>query len=204
MALKLLAAAITLAATPALSQPIGDVTWYFQLSGDAADGIIDLDAGETTARIELWADLNPDVNGIDVIGYADSQFELLASGISRAGSAWAEVSDPFYWQPWYYFDEDNSLRDIGTFQLPPAFNPEFESSDPVFVLELEWSSDGLTTGQVIYQTANRQNMDVYYSRLGGSQPWNPIETQVSWIVIPAPGALGLFAFAGLATSRKRR
>ena len=213
MTLKISIATLIFAASPALSQPIGDVTWYFELSGDAADGVIDLAAGESTAHLKLWADFNPDVNGRDVFGYAFSVFDVIGDGISRDGTIVARdpegdgspgVNEHFDDQSSSYtLDENNSFIRIDTFQLPAAFGI-FDSSDPVWMLEFDWVSDGWTTGTVSYETTNRQSMEVYFSALGGSQHWNPIETQASWIVIPSPNTLGLLSLAGFTATRRRR
>ena len=208
-----IAITIALLASAATAQPVGDVTWYFELTGDAADGVIDLAAGESTAHLKLWADLNPDVNGQDVIGYALSNFDVVADGISGDGTIVA--NDPSgngnpglnelltLQSEEYTLSTNNSFIGIQTFQLPAAFNIDHDWSDPILVLEFDWVSDRWTTGTVSYETTNRQSMHVYFSPLGGSQPWNPIETQVSWIVIPAPATLGLFALAGATTLRRR-
>lgn len=207
-------AAVAGLAVAASAQPVGDVTFSFVLGGDAADGVIDLNVAETTATVQLWADLNPDVNGNDVLGWGGSIFDLIGGGISAGGTVVAadidgdgsagvnEKLDDLSVD--YTMDANNSFFAIETFQLPLAFNGNFEASDPVLVMEFDWISDGATLGMVDYSTANRLNMDIYFSALGGTIGWNALESQTRFSVVPAPASLALIGLGGLVTARRRR
>ena len=207
-------AAVAGLAVAANAQPQGTVTFSFVLGGDAGDGVIDLGAGESTASIQLWADLDPSVNGQDVLGWGGSIFDLRGGGISGAGTIVAadpegdgspgvnEKLDDL--SATYTLDASNSFILIETFQLPVAFNGNFEASDPVLIMEFDWVSDGVTLGNVSYDTANRVNMDIYFSALGGTLPWSAIESQTGFSVVPAPASLALLGLAGFAATRRRR
>ena len=197
------------------AQPTGTVTFSFVVSGDAADGVIDLGAGESTATIQLWADLDPDVNGNDILGWGGSIFDLLGGGISGGGTIVAadpegdgnpgvnEKLDDLSFDG-YTLDANNSFILIETFQLPLAFNGNFEDSDPVLIIEFDWVSDGATLGDVTYGSANRINMDIYFSALGGTLGWASVEAETGFEVIPAPASLALLGLAGFAATRRRR
>lgn len=200
----------------AVSQPIGEVCFFWELLGDASDGVIDLDAGEDTAKLRLWADMRPDVNGVDVMGYAGSIFDMLGSGISGAGELF--MTDPEGdgsaginerlddLSVDYTIDPNtNSFLRVETYQLPPAFNPNFDANDPIFIAEFDWISDG-TLGTVTYEVANWvDDASVYFSALGGSQVWDVSCSEgVRFDVVPSPSTLALLGMGMMAMARHRR
>lgn len=207
---------VLIAASATCAQPIGDVIWSLQIGGDAGDAVLNWAAGETTASFELWADIAPDVNGVDIIGYAGSIFDLMASGGSAFGTIVAQdphgdgspgVNEALDDQSaTYILDENNSFLAIETFQLPPAFNGNFDPSDPILVMSFDWVWDPSfpVVTEIFYETTNRINMDVYQSAIGGSAAWEAIETRAGFLLIPAPASLAIFAFAGGIATRRRR
>lgn len=184
-------------AVAANAQPVGDVTFTMNQSANAiAEG--------GSVDVEIWADMSPDVNGDDVLGYAGSIFDLLNTGGAGLGGITAfEIAPLLAAQSPDPIIGDDDVTGIETFQLPPAFNGDFDASDPILVATFTWTSTG-GFGDVGYTQGNRQNMDVYFTALGGSQAWDAIDGVGAWTVVPAPSTLALLGLGGFAATRRRR
>lgn len=193
---KLCTATLILAASPALAQPVGDVTWT----------MIAEPGGGPTFSINVWADLDPDVNGSDVIGFAGSIFDI--TGNTQAHE-YGQITD-FQISPDLSRQSQDptldgaSILGIETFQIPPAFNGDFDASDPILVFSFDWTWDGRGfQDRVEFMTTNRINMDVYFSNLGGSQPWTA--TEGGWaFAVPTPSSAAVLALSGILTCTRSR
>ncbi len=186
-------------AVAANAQPTGDVTFTMNQSANV------IAEGESVA-VEIWADMSPDVNGDDILGYAGSIFDLLNTGGAGLGGITLFEIAPFLRAqspPPNWNVGDDNVGNIETFQLPPGFNPDFDASDPILVATFTWTSTG-GFGDVDYTQGNRLNMDVYFTPLGGSQAWNAIDAVGHWTVVPAPSTLALLGLGGFAATRRRR
>lgn len=178
------------------AQPVGDISWAFELGGDAQDGIIDLSAGESTAHVQLLCAFSPGPDPPDIEGFANAFLDLVGGGVSASASLLNHRINPYLdiGAP-YTIDGSNSFRSVFASQDSPLFNPEFDDSDPIWVFEFDWVSDG-TLGDVGYETVSLSPI-VIHPIFGGAS-WNETPGWTGWTVIPSPAtvtALGLFVAA---------
>ncbi|MCC7387458.1 MAG: hypothetical protein IT431_01690 [Phycisphaerales bacterium] len=181
------------AAAAALEQGTMTFFWTTDDTGDR-DGVIE--PGED-AVFTLWAGIDPS----PPVGFAGSIFDIAGDAEYQAGTlrSYTKLID----SGWDQAGDDNSIRGIECFQLPPLFNPDFVADNPIAIYRIEWRPDGYTPGSVGFWSENHQNADVYTDELGSSEGYDIVIEPGSMRIVPAPGG-GLLLALGCAGWRRRR
>jgi hypothetical protein len=109
-----------------------------------------------------------------------------------------ELSDDGDLQP------NNDILGIESFQLPPAFNPDFDASNPVDIYAITWTPNDYSPRLVEVGDRNHLNSDVYTDNFGTSVSYDLVEGTARFQVIPAPASAALIGLASLAAGRRRR
>lgn len=169
----------------------GAITYSWTVS-DTGNGDGVLEPGEH-ALLTLWALMDP-----GAVGFAGSIFEIAgdneewqAGSIVRYDNRLDQLSDDGNLQ------DDDAITNIEAFQLPPAFNPDFEASNPIALYELEWAPYRYGWYHIEFWTQNHLNNDVYVDDFGTSVSYQGIPAHGVMALIPAPGAAPALLAAGL-------
>ena len=155
-----------------------------------------LQPGET-----LVATLAAGMDPTPPVGYAGSIFDIAGDAQYEAGTlrSYSNLID----SGWDQAGDDNSIRGIECFQLPPFFNPDFVADNPVAIYRIEWRPDGYTPGSVGFWSENHQIAEVYTDELGSSKGYGIVIEPGSMRIVPAPGG-GLLLGLGWLGWRRRR
>jgi hypothetical protein len=177
------------AASPALAQ--GTMTYSWDVNGTGSDTAV-LMPGES-ARLILYATWDP---YDDITGFAGTIYDILGVEGWTTGEV-VSFSRNFQYLPIHEPpDENNNWHFIEAFQLPPAFNPDFDAGRPVWLFDITWQPDNYTPRTVRVTDANHLNNDLYTDDFGTSVSYDQAPSDGATIhVIPAPATATLLALA---------
>jgi hypothetical protein len=171
------------------------MTYFWTVTTD--DGDTDVQPGET-AYLSLWAHMEPEETG-----FAGSIYDILGIRDWDTG----EVV-----QHWNHLQDipnngilqaNNDILNIETFQLPEAFNPTFDSNNPVELFTIWWATDDYVPREIEVGDADHLNNDVYTDEFGTSVSYKGVPGVARFTVnIPAPGALALLGLAAVRRARR--
>ncbi|HZW11328.1 MAG TPA: hypothetical protein VFF69_15600 [Phycisphaerales bacterium] len=187
------AAAAIAAAGAACGQTI---TYFWTVTTDNGD--TDIGPGEDSAYLSLWAHMAPEATGIagsiyDIRGIENWDTGEITS-YSHLLSAFGEVS----------IQSNNDIVFIESFQLPPAFNRNFDASNPVELFRITWTASDFSARTVELGDANHLNNDVYTDEFGSSVPYEGVPGVAEFtIAIPGPGGLLLLGLGALGRRVRR-
>ena len=172
----------------------GTMTFYWDINDTGSDFF--LYSGEAVINFKLYASMDP-----EQVGFAGSIYEIL--GGDEFGSAGVVT---LYDNKLDSLTDDgelqgnNDILDIESFQLPPFFNPDFDSSNPILLYEINWEVADFFMIATL-SSANYLNSAVYTDDLGSSEQYDAITTTAT-VLIPAPASV--LPFVGLLAWRRRR
>lgn len=136
----------------------GTVCWYWTVSDTGnGDGVID--CGES-ALLTLWALANPANTG-----FADAIYDITGDGEWDKGTldSWDNYLDALTGegnpQP------NNDIWAIQSYQLPQAFNPDFDPSNPIAVYHIQWTPNSYV-GQTVTITNGAPDAFIYTDQFG--------------------------------------
>jgi hypothetical protein len=184
---------VPLAAAATLGQ--GTMTFFWTTDDDGNhDGV--LQPGET-----LVATLAAGMDPTPPVGYAGSIFDIAGDAEYQSGTlrSYSNLID----SGWDSAGDDNSIRGIECFQLPPFFNPDFVAGNPVAIYRIEWRPDEYAPGSVGFWSENHQNAEVYTDEFGSSEAYEVVIEPGSMRIVPGPGGCLLLALGGAAWRRRR-
>ncbi|MFG0259340.1 MAG: hypothetical protein ACF8LK_03225, partial [Phycisphaerales bacterium JB041] len=154
-------------------------------------------SGESTLNFKLFAVMDP-----EQIGFAGSIFDIrgghefaTAGVIARRENLLGELTDDGNLQG------NNDILDIQAFQLPPLFNGNFISDNPILIYEFDWEVTDFFT-IISVATANHLSSDVYVTSSGQSVEYDSMPTTAR-VFVPA-SATGLLGLTGMAFAARRR
>ncbi|HZW08755.1 MAG TPA: PEP-CTERM sorting domain-containing protein [Phycisphaerales bacterium] len=181
-------------AAAASAQGVMTISWTMSDTGNG-DGI--LEAGETGVAT-LWALMEPGATG-----FAGSIYDLNGD---------ARYADGTHTFDNYLDDLTNDGTDQGnghvtgieSFQLPAAFNPNFDGSNPIALGQLTYTPNSYAAGVATFSTENHLNFDVYTDDFGTSVSYTGVVTPGAFTIIPAPASMALLGLGGLVAGRRRR
>jgi hypothetical protein len=168
--------------------------WTVSDTGNG-DGVV---APGEFALLTLWAHMDPRATGFagsiyDIAGDASWQqgtVEGYHHRLSDFGDVWIEP--------------DNSIRLIESFQLPLAFNPNFDASNPIELFSLWWSPAAYEPDVIEVGDLNHLNHDVYTDDFGTSVAYQGVPGVAHFRVVPAPATATVPAAAAWAAAFVRR
>ncbi|HZW09350.1 MAG TPA: hypothetical protein VFF69_05545 [Phycisphaerales bacterium] len=188
-------ATLTTAAGAGLAQ--GTLTYFWDVNGTGSNTAT-IGPGETVSLRLLAAWDGPGS------GFAGSIYDILGienwdtGTVTRYDNLLDELTGDGNLQP------NNDILGIESFQLPPAFNPNFDRSNPIAIYEIDWTPDDYTARTVRLTDANHLNDTIYTDDFGTSIEFDRNPSEGATIhIIPAPGVLA-FAPIGLLACRRRR
>ncbi|MDQ7014257.1 MAG: PEP-CTERM sorting domain-containing protein [Planctomycetota bacterium] len=170
-------------------------SWSVSDTGNG-DGIIE--PGES-ALLTMIATMDPGATG-----FAGSIYDIIG------GMNWDTGSVDSYVNSLKDLTDDGTLQangDITTiesFQLPPAFNGNFISDNPIELYNITWTPNDYSARTVEVGDANHLNNDVYTDDFGTSIPYAGVDGTASFSVVPAPASMALLGLGGLVATRRRR
>jgi hypothetical protein len=181
-------------AAAASAQGVMTISWTYSDNGNF-DGIID--DGETGIAT-MWALMEPGATG-----FAGSIFDI--NGDAR----WADGVSTFD----NYLDElsgdgtnhgNGNITGIEAFQLPVAFNPNFDASNPIAIGQATYKPNSYAGGVATFTSENHLNFDVYTDNFGTSVSYTGVVTPGAFTIVPAPASMALLGLGGLVAGRRRR
>lgn len=190
---------LVLGAVAGLSQAAAgqhDMTFFWSVSDTGnGDGVVE--PGESLLT-RLLARMEPGQTG-----FAGATFSIAGNDEWQRGTIESfdnrldELSDDGL------LHGDNSITDIESFQLPPLFNGNFQSENPIVLFEVVWTPENGVYQHVEWGTFDHLNADVYTDASGTSVSYTSVPGSAS-ITIPTPGALTVLGAAGALGCRRRR
>jgi hypothetical protein len=189
---------LTVCAAASIAAAQGTMTYAWDVS-DTGNGDGFIEPGET-ALLTLYALMDPGATG-----FAGSIFEIAGDDEWQSKGAVVRIDN--------LLDSltdngtlhgDNSITGIEAFQLPPAFNPDFDASNPIALYQVEWEPDfGQLPIFAEVWTQNHLNNDVYVDDFGTSVAYDGINGSTTVVIFPSPGT-ALVLSCGVATFARRR
>lgn len=181
------------AAGVASAQGVMTITWSASDTGNG-DGIVE--PGES-AIMTMWAEMSPAATG-----FAGSIYDLNGDALWQAGTVDAyenllgELTDDGT------LNGDNSITNIESFQLPPAFNGNFVADNPIALYRVTWTPASYE-GAFVSIDSSHVNFDVYTDDFGTSVSYTGEVFGGLIKVVPAPSSLALLGLGGLMARRRR-
>jgi hypothetical protein len=105
-----------------------------------------------------------------------------------------------------YVNGDDITADptgVDVFQLPLAFNPDFNGDNPIELFRFTWVTADDAPRMITY-TSIHINADVYTDDFGSSVPYGVTVLPASFAVVPTPASLAVLSLGGMAFVRRRR
>jgi hypothetical protein len=176
------AACLTLLAATSAALAQGTVTYCWDVNGTGSN-TAQIGPGDTVS-LTLYADWTAHD---EVLGIAGTIYDLIGVENWTTGTIgnWSRNLYPFLdeWLP----DENNEWHGVEAFQLPPAFNPEFDASRPIWLYRIDWIPDDYTPRTVRVTDANHLNHDFYTDEFGSSVGFDQAPSQGATIhIVPTP------------------
>ncbi|QKK07448.1 MAG: PEP-CTERM sorting domain-containing protein [Planctomycetota bacterium] len=181
------------AAGLASAQGVMTITWSASDTGNG-DGIVE--PGES-AVMTMWAEMSPGQTG-----FAGSIYDLNGDALWQAGTVESyenllgELTDDGT------LNGDNSITNIESFQLPPAFNGNFVADNPIALYRVTWTPASYD-GAFVSIDSTHINFDVYTDTFGTSESYTGEVFGGLIKVVPAPSSLALLGLGGLMARRRR-
>ncbi len=116
------------------------------------------------------------------VGFAGSIYDI------RGGTNWTTGTVVSYDNRLDALTDDGELQtngdilDIEGFQLPPAFNVEFDASNPIELYRVIWTPKSYADRTVTAGDANHLNNDVYTDNFGSSQAYTGVPGSVEFLI----------------------
>lgn len=173
-------------------------------------------AGETVT-LSLMASWDP-----AEVGFASSIFEVFGDDDAYAASDAIDVTESDEDTLDVFLGRNPSFRMAGTnppyatgdditadptgvdvFQLPLAFNPDFNGDNPIELFRFTWVTADDTPRMITY-TSIHINADVYIDDFGSSVPYGITVLPASFAVVPAPASMAVLSLGGMVFVRRRR
>ncbi|HZW09353.1 MAG TPA: hypothetical protein VFF69_05560 [Phycisphaerales bacterium] len=194
--MRLVTLAILIAAGPVSAQGIATYFWDVNGTGSNAASI---GPGEIV-ELTLYADWAPHEG---IVGIAGTIYDIVGVENWTTGTLtnWSRNLYPFLdeWLP----DENNEFHWLEAFQLPPAFNPDFDASRPIWLYRMTWVPDDYTPRTVSVTDANHLNNDFYTDEFRTSVGYDQAPSLGATIhIVPAPWTTPLVALC--VAARRRR
>jgi hypothetical protein len=192
-----LASLIAVAGFAAAAAAQGTLTYSWSVSDTGnGDGIIE--QGEA-ALLTMIGTMDPGATGIagtiyDIVGLNNWDTGTVSENTNHL----AALTDHGQLQG------NGDIMLIESFQLPPAFNPDFDPSNPITLYTLTWTPNDYTNRIVSVGDSNHLNNDVYTDDFGTSVAYTGVTGTVEFSVVPAPASLALLGLGGLVAGRRRR
>jgi hypothetical protein len=168
------------------------MTYFWTVTTDNGD--TDIGPGEDSAYLSMWALMQPEATGLagtiyHILGIENwdtgevlSYYNLLGHGMAGDNGS---------------LQSNNDITWIESFQLPPAFNPDFDDSNPIELYRITWTTADFSVRTVRVGDGNHLNHDVYTDEFGSSVSYEGIPGVAEFTVaIPGPGGLALLGLAG--------
>ncbi len=175
----------------------GQVMQFEWTLSDTGNGDGHLEPGESLIAT-LWASMDP-----GQVGFAGSIFEINGNGEWQEGTIESYDNKLDSLTDDGQLQADNSITGIEAFQLPPAFNGDFISDNPIEVYEIVWRPLNDVYFFVEWGTLLHLNGDVYTDDFGTSVPYEVVPGRAS-IAIPTPGGVALLGLTGVVAMMRRR
>jgi MYXO-CTERM domain-containing protein len=173
------------------------LTYSWSVS-DTVDGDGIIEPGES-ALLTMVGTMDPGATG-----FAGSIYEV------RGVSNWDTGAVASYTNHLKDLTNDGVLQANGdilaieSFQLPSAFNPNFDASNPITLYSITWTPNDYSNRTVEVGDANHLNNDVYTDNFGTSVSYTGVTGGASFQVVPAPASMALLGLGGLVAGRRRR
>ncbi|MDQ7013249.1 MAG: GC-type dockerin domain-anchored protein [Planctomycetota bacterium] len=142
-------AVAVLATLGCVSGALGQGNMEFSLSASQTE----VHANDPTITIEVYASWDDDpVN----VGFAAALFDLLGVENWETGAVTSFVGNPMIYDNWSddegVLQPNNDILGSMPAQLPPLFNGNFDSDNPIHVMTIEWETDDFSPRQVCVGT----------------------------------------------------
>ncbi|QKK08066.1 MAG: PEP-CTERM sorting domain-containing protein [Planctomycetota bacterium] len=170
------------------------ISWTVSDTGNG-DGIIE--PGES-ALLTMSADMNP---GGD--GFAGSIYDIIGTGNFDTGSVDSNVNHLNELTDDGQLQGNNDILLVESFQLPRAFNGNFDDSNPIDLYSITWTPSDYSARNVSGITRH-VNFSVYTDSFGTSVEYTGDVSGFSFDVVPAPASMALLGLGGLVAGRRRR
>lgn len=183
-------------AAAASAQGTMTMDWTVSDTGNG-DGIIE--PGES-ALLALSATMNP----MPQVGYGGSIFDIIGTSNWNTGTvdSYLNLIDSLATGPGT-LGGNNDITAIESFQLPPFFNPNYNSSNPITIYTITWTPSDYTGRTVSLTSANHANFSVYVDTFGGNAEYSGVVNGARFDVVPAPASLALLGLGALVARRRR-
>ncbi len=173
----------TLAMLATLACAPGALGQTMQLSLFASQ--TEVNANDSTITIDVYASWDEDpVN----LGFSAAVFDLLGISNWETGEITSFVVNPMLYQGDIWGDDEgelqpnNDILDSMPAQLPPFFNGDFDPSNPIYVMTVEWETDDFTPRQVCVGTFPLEGQ-VYIDEFGTTMTMNVVSQTLCFDVI---------------------
>jgi len=185
-------------------------TWLWDVTTDDGDALVE--PGET-ATVTMSLDMHPDVDGLTVIGFAGTTFDVLGSAGAPNGTVldWQILNDLDHFVTDESFTDGVSILNVEAAQL--LLGP-FSGDDPIDILEFQWTTDDYSGYAVTYETSTASSLggategkvDVIVDLGDGAEAvlWDAVETSVTFQVVPGPASVLPLLGAGGVLARRCR
>jgi len=192
-----LASLFAVAGLAAAAAAQGTLTYSWSVSDTGnGDGVIE--PGES-ALLTMTGSMDPGATGFagsiyDVVGVSNWDTGAVASYTNHL----KDLTDDGQLQG------NGNILAIESFQLPSAFNPNFDASNPITLYSITWTPNDYTARTVEVGDGNHLNNDVYTDNFGTSVSYTGVAGVASFNVVPAPASMALLGLGGLVAGRRRR
>lgn len=171
----------------------GTITYFWDINDTGSDTYL-YTQGEDPINFKLYALMAP-----EQVGFAASTYEILGSDDYADGMVVNYTNRLGFGTGDGDLQGNNDILNIEAFQLAPFFNPDFDTSNPILLYEIDWEApDGLMIARLT--SANHLNNAVYIDDLN-TESYNAITT-IATVYIPAPASV--LPLVGLLAWRRRR
>ncbi len=175
-------------------------TWSWTVSDTGnGDGLVE--PGES-ALLSLWIGFDPEAIGVSEAG----PYFITGDGRWQAGTVEGyknELDQLGIYGDGTLDDTTNTITDIQHFQLPPFFNNEFITHNPIKVYTIQWKPATYRIGSVML-TAEVPGVWIYTDDFGERALYDGTGGSGTFSIAPAPATVAVFAFGVLGWARRRR
>ncbi len=178
-----------------------EIAFWFWTVSDTGDEDGFIEPGES-ALLSLWVEFEP-----QAVGVAETGPYIVAGDQTWAAGTVEEFRNHLDQTGFYgngTLDEvTNTIADIHHFQLPPFYNDEFISHNPIKVYTIQWKPATYRIGSVML-TAEAPGVWIYTNDFGERAIYDGFGGGGTFFVAPAPATVAVFAFGVLGWARRRR